>query len=185
MAEINLGSHARGKKGIVRRAKKLSTRVDLTAMVDLGFLLITFFIVTTTWSKSRALNFKLPADGNTDVPQSTALTIIPLGNDSIFYYHGMFSDAIKYHQFGICDYSFQNGIGNVIRQKQISLDAKKEFKNGRKDMFVTIKPSPASSLRDMTRIFDEMLINVVGTYALTDLSDEEKKFLSAQHIPVR
>jgi len=182
MAELNSGSRTHGKKGIARRSKKLPTSVDLTAMVDLGFLLITFFIVTTTWSKTKAMNFYLPENGTTNIRQTTALTIIPLGNDSVFYYHGSLSDAIEYQQFGICNYSFQTGIGNIIRQKQTLLDAKKEFKKGRNDMYVTIKPAPSSSLRDVTRIFDEMLINVVGTYALVDLSEEEKDFLSKQNI---
>ncbi len=58
MAELNMQSLDKGKRGMVRRAKKLSTKVDLTPMVDLGFLLITFFMVATTWSKARAMRPK-------------------------------------------------------------------------------------------------------------------------------
>jgi len=60
MAELNVKAGKDRHKGAVRHSKKLSTRVDLTPMVDLGFLLITFFIITTTWSESKALKV-LPA----------------------------------------------------------------------------------------------------------------------------
>ena len=89
MAELNASHASRRDKGIAR-SKKLSTRVDLTPMVDLGFLLITFFVFTTTASAPRAMPLNLPAGDNPDtkVGGSTALTVIPIDGDRVFYYHG-------------------------------------------------------------------------------------------------
>ncbi|MBS1597187.1 MAG: biopolymer transporter ExbD [Bacteroidetes bacterium] len=183
MAELTTHSHTRVKKGIARRSKKLSTSVDLTPMVDLGFLLITFFIVSTTLSKSKALSFYLPADGPpTPAPISASLTIMPLKSNQVFYYHGSLESAIQYQQYGTCDFSFDKGIGDVIRKKQSELDKSGIFKSGRKEMIIMIKPTAESDFKNVIKTFDEMLINRVGKYALVDICKEEKQFLAEKKL---
>src|ERR1043165_6060265 len=85
------GSHKKGPG--VKKAKKLSTRVDMTPMVDLGFLLITFFIITTTMSSPKAMNLNMPKDTKNQeelnkAKESGALTIMLGKNNSVFYYEG-------------------------------------------------------------------------------------------------
>ena len=91
MAEMDTSSGGGHKKGPgVKKGKKLSTRVDLTPMVDLGFLLITFFIFTTTMSQPTAFKLFLPDDRTTPENQnkakeSGALTLL-LGKDNNVFY---------------------------------------------------------------------------------------------------
>src|SRR6516165_3765516 len=92
MAELDVSSTRSRKKSSVPKSKKLSTRVDLTPMVDLGFLLITFFIFTTSMSRAKALAIRLPKDVpdtfKVKQPASGALTVLLTGNDQAYYYEG-------------------------------------------------------------------------------------------------
>jgi len=175
MAELNMqGGHTR--KAGVRRSKKQSTRVDLTPMVDLGFLLITFFIVTTTWSQPHVTRLNMPAKGDSaSLGRSAALTLIALNNDKIFYYNGTLEEALKDGSFGTTGYSMNGGIGDIIRQKQAAMD--RSFKGGRKEMMLLIKSSPEGSYKNVVSLLDETLINQVSRYALIDLTGEEKNWI--------
>src|SRR6478752_8472681 len=96
MAEMDTSSGGGHKKGPgVKKPKKLSTRVDLTPMVDLGFLLITFFVFTTTMSQSTAMNMNEPKDDSTQitkVKESAVMTILLGKNNQVFYYYGTLTD---------------------------------------------------------------------------------------------
>src|SRR6202035_4714026 len=93
MAEMDTSSGGHHKKGPgVKKSKKLSTRVDLTPMVDLGFLLITFFIFTTTMSRPTAMRLHLPKDVDIidyhHVKVSAVITIMMGSKDQLYYYEG-------------------------------------------------------------------------------------------------
>jgi biopolymer transport protein ExbD len=178
MAEISTATTA-DKPG-VRRSKKLSTRVDLTPMVDLGFLLITFFIFTTTMSTPRELPLYMPADGPpSKSPESGSLTVLPLSSDKIFYYHGEMKDALNKKAFGITSYSVKDGIGQVIRDKQLVLDKVKQ--GGRKNLILMIKPTSESNYKNVVNLLDEVLLNDVKRYAIMDITEEEKKMLQEKN----
>ena len=95
MAELNTSAGSERHKGFAR-SKKLSTRVDITPMVDLGFLLITFFILTYQFSEPNTMKLVVPADGyEMKSPETGALTVIPAAGDKIFFYHGEFESDIE------------------------------------------------------------------------------------------
>lgn len=180
MAEINTNAGSNRRRGVVR-SKKLSTRVDLTPMVDLGFLLITFFVFTTTVSQPAAMPMRLPADSDspTNVKESTALTIIPIGKDKVFYYHGTLANAEDKGQYGITGFSVSSGIGNIIRQKQQALE---RSGMARDELMVVIRPSDNCRYQNVVDALDEMTINTVTRYALADITDAEKNFLQTYAI---
>ncbi|NML19274.1 biopolymer transporter ExbD [Pseudoflavitalea sp. G-6-1-2] len=172
MAEMDTSSGGGHKKGPgVKKGKKLSTRVDLTPMVDLGFLLITFFIFTTTMSEPTAMRLFLPKDtekpeDQNKVKSSGALTIM-LGKDNgVFYYEGeLLPDGSNFKSSGFKD----------IRQEIIT---KKKSTNP-EDFVVVIKAGPESTYKNTVDILDEMAINEVKRYALVDIVDVELQLMKA------
>ena len=166
MAEMDTSSGGGHKKGPgVKKAKKASTRVDLTPMVDLGFLLITFFIFTTTMSQPTAMKLFLPKD--TDKPEeqnkakeSGALTLL-LGKDShVYYYEGQLKP------------DFTNFMSSTMKKVRDEIISKKRS-TPKEDLVIVIKPSVEASYKDVVDILDEMTINDIERYAMVDISDGE------------
>lgn len=172
MAELTTKHTTLNKSG-KRNTKKLSTRVDLTPMVDLGFLLITFFVFTTAMAKPSGIKINLPKGDNPKMktPESTVLTIIPIRGDSIFYYSGKLEEALHSGDYGISNFSFPNGIGSIIREKQQQLDLHPKY--SRDDLFLVIKPFETASYQNITDAIDEAIINGVKTHALVDITKED------------
>lgn len=172
MAEMDTSGGGHHKKGPgVKKAKKLSTRVDLTPMVDLGFLLITFFIFTTTMSEPTAMRLFLPKD--TEKPEdqnkikaSGALSIMLAKNNSIFYYEGeLLPDGSNFKSTNFKD------VRDVIINKKRSTDPK--------DFVVVIKPGPEATYKNTVDMLDEMTINDVKRYAMVDIFPIELQLITA------
>ena len=174
MAEVDTSSGGGHKKGPgVKKAKKLSTRVDLTPMVDLGFLLITFFIFTTTMSQPTAMRLFLPKDADKPEDQnkakeSGAFTILLGKDNNVFYYEGILTpnaSNFKSSNFG----TGEDGIRNALLHKKANTNEK--------DLVVVIKPSDECTYKNVVDILDEMSVNVIKRYALVDISDVESKLI--------
>ena len=179
MAEEILKPEAGNGKG-ARRTKKLSTKVDLTPMVDLGFLLITFFILTKTLSDPKQVDLFLPAGEKKvmNLGESTALTLIPLGNDKILYYNGDPNDALTRHLYEVVG---DNGIRSLIMKKQLALNANPTFK--RTDLFLIIKPTKETEIKNIGVVLDEVLINQLEHYTMVDLEKEDVAMLDKLSLP--
>ena len=173
MAEINQPAPA-AKPGF-GNGKKLSTRVDLTPMVDLGFILITFFVFTATLSEPSAMTLVMPADGGEPMPvrDSRTLTVIPAGNNQVFFYHGILSEAVVNGRVGMVSGA---EIGDLIREKQAYLDVLQS--GSKKDLMLIIKPTAGASYRNVVDVLDEVAINEVKHYAMSDLYPEEEAVVS-------
>ena len=168
MAELNTGDG--GGKGGKVRSKKSNSKVDLTAMVDLAFLLITFFMLTTSLSKPQSMDLGLPdkdedPSKNKDmkVDENRTLTVLVGENNKMVYYMGLLATPIA----GPKDISYgKDGIRKELLSRKKSV---LEY-TGNKDkgIIVIIKPSKKSNYRNLVDILDEMAITGVSTYAIVN-----------------
>lgn len=171
MAEMDTSSGGGHKKGPgVKKGKKMSTRVDLTPMVDLGFLLITFFIFTTTMSKPTALKLNLPADTKDPNQQNklnekSALTVLLGKDNNVFYYEGDLTPNASNFKPS----SFKE-IRSEIMQKKTNTDT---------TFMVIIKPNDQSTYKNVVDILDEMKITDTKRYALVDITPTEDNLIRA------
>jgi biopolymer transport protein ExbD len=193
MADIDTSKGGGHKKGGKKRGKKLSTRVDMAPMVDVIFLLLTFFMLTTTFSKPQAMQLNMPvkAEANAekqaqDVKASNALTVILGPENKIYYYEGL---ATKPEDIQVTDYSSE-GIRKIIlkKKREVGEDIQArerlitEAKKAGKDpatikkiwkLVVLIKPMDDANYRNMVDILDEMNICAVSRYAIVDVTPQE------------
>ena len=198
MASLDTGDGGGHKKGPgVKKAKKLSTRVDMTPMVDLGFLLITFFIFTATMNEPTAMDLNMPKDTDkedeqTKTKQSGALTVM-LGKDNkVFYYEGELTNENASQIFQ--QTTFKGIRDEIIKKKNAVIaayrtdpaceeKAKKEGKRvsdcKQQDFFVVIKPTEDATYKNAVDILDEMTINDVKRYALMKISPTELDLVKA------
>jgi len=163
MAELDVSAGGHKKSRGVRKGKKLSTRVDLTPMVDLGFLLITFFIFTTTMTRPTALHLNMPKDtqDSSKVKESAVITVLPGKNDKVFYYEGKDPTKMQESDF--------RGIRTILLDKKRRTDTA-WFQ-------VILKPSKDASYRNAVSILDEMTIDAIHHYALVDIDPSEYTLL--------
>lgn len=168
------------KRAVVRKMIKHYLKVDMTPMVDLGFLLISFFVITTELSKPTVMNLAMPADGPpTDLAKSAALTVLTKGN-SIYYYQGEWEDADMNLKIEPAELSGKNSLRAVIGSMQISLDKNERLKKGRDELMMLIKPGAETSYKTVVDLLDEVTISRVKKYALIKQSSEESEWLYRQ-----
>lgn len=177
MAEIDTsGGGGGGKHGGKVRGKKLSTKVDLTPMVDLAFLLITFFMLTTSLNKPKAMDLSMPKKDNEkkqDVKESQVLNVL-LGKDDVVWYYE--TSEGKMTDMKQTSFAGDQGIRDVIlkKQKQVERMHGHDKEVGDK-MIVLIKMAEGAKYKDMVDILDEMDITKTRIYAIQDIVPIEQE----------
>lgn len=208
MAEINTGGggHEKGKP------KKLSTRVDFTPMVDLMFLLITFFMLATSMIKPQTMEIIMPAKEKNDDPNKDtkvkddrAVTVLLGKNNQLFYYSGAVRDKEGNDaKVVVTDYSPKGLRAYLLeRNKTVIEDIKKykvlnkgknpadsAYKKGitkikgldKKSPVILIKATEESTYGNLVNILDEMNICMIPTYAIVDISKDDLDLLKKQNL---
>ncbi len=78
----------RGKSGKRKKVKRVGFHLDMTPLVDITFLLLTFFMFTTTMATPQVMEMTVPPDIDTpvDVKESELMTLL-LDNDGKIYWY--------------------------------------------------------------------------------------------------
>jgi biopolymer transport protein ExbD len=156
----------------IQTGKKGAPFVDMTPMVDLGFLLITFFMLATTFSKPKTMEIIKPAKDDPkdkDAPKvnkNRVLSILLGERDKVYFYQVAAEDIASGQQLQVDSSDFSvNGVRAVIKSRQN--DVLQAY--GTKDtLVVLIKGMPKASYKNFVDIIDEMRITGVRQYALVD-----------------
>ena len=182
MAQIENTVNVRKGRSFSHKKKHI-LKIDMTPMVDLGFLLITFFVFATTMSIPKATDLFMPKDDFTHpqpLPNSLALSLLLSDNNKVYYYNGDFSEAANASKIYETNYSMYDGIGKIIRQKQKDIDASGKFADGRKGLMLLIKPTSGSVYKNVIDALDEAVINDVKKYAIMEPANEETSYIRSK-----
>lgn len=173
------------------RAKRGQARIDMTPMVDLGFLLLTFFVLTTQFTKPKSMEIAMPVDGPPTLINNAITILLSEEKNKMYYYSGKFEQdpSIIY----TTDYS-KDGIRKILIERNQDVVAKvddlkqtlanneiadttykrlmqSEEVKGKKDaLYVIVKPDEITKYKNIIDIIDELNICDVEKYSLCDIT---------------
>lgn len=171
MSEVSQQGGGGGKKDGKVRSKKSSTRIDMTPMVDLAFLLLTFFMLTTTFNKPQTMEITMPDKPKPDdvvpeVNERKVLTLVLGENDKVYWYKGITDPKIEVSNFSA------DGIRKVLYAQNAQT----------KDMIILIKALEKSKYKNMVDILDEMNITNMKRYAIVKVTDVDKDLVKESNL---
>ncbi len=183
MAEVNTTSDKNGKRASPHSRKKRSTRIDMTAMVDVAFLLLTFFVLTATINTQKAMEAVLPplcegADCNKQIDQEKILTLIMDENDKLYYYHGAPEEASLENTTYAA-----NGLRKVLQQHLNRYPNRCDLVNKDApcwDPIFVVKASTKSRYGNLIDLMDELEIVRAPKYVFADLTLADSVLLMPQ-----
>ena len=170
MADLGGGGGGGHKKGGKVRSKKASTRIDMTPMVDLAFLLLTFFVLTSTLNKPQTMELTMPekpkdTDEVPEVNEKNVLTLVLGENDKVYWYIGITDPEVTRTDFS------DKGIRKILFEKKAELPK----------LVVLIKAMDTAKYKNMVDILDEMTITNTRIYALVDITQIDKDLIKDKY----
>ncbi|MFI5370163.1 MAG: ExbD/TolR family protein [Candidatus Eisenbacteria bacterium] len=147
---------SKGKKGARRKKRRVGIRIDMTPMVDVAFLLLIFFMVTTVFRTPQALEINLPPreDVKVEIAQSRVLELRILPDQRIYW-----RDA-------------QNP---WARTEMKSVPQVLAPWKGNKDKVVLIRIDRDAKFNAMVKMIDELDLANLTRFSLQTLTPDEKK----------
>ena len=176
----DVGGGDSGKKGKKGRKKKGNPRIDMTPMVDLGFLLLTFFVLTTTMSTPTTMPVVVPeekteTENKEDIPklaEGKVLNLLVSGKNRIYYYQG-----VEDVELSMTTYS-PNGLRPIIFDYKKKVAAKFATEKDKDPLVVIVKMTKDATYKNWVDLIDEMNITNQKRYVLIDITPEELDFIN-------
>jgi biopolymer transport protein ExbD len=180
MAGVDLGGggHKKKKGGGVKKPKRVGFQLDMTPLVDVAFLLLTFFMFATTMAQPQIMEMAVPPNLETpiDVPQSRLLTVFVRNDGKIFYNTGLAPQLQK-----------------VTLQELKELAVQRNAEKGN-DLITTLKVDPRAQYSQLISVLDELNLaegdladkyKQQGTkrerrFAIVEMTEEDKTELAKQ-----
>ncbi len=207
MAQVPEGGGGGGGRHEKKRAKKGSTHIDMTPMVDLAFLLLTFFILTTTMYKPSTLQMTYPVPPPPGAPPppptklDNAITLLLTKKDAIYYYYGQFygpantegkpPTTLEQTNFSevrklLVDRNKEivarlNDLARQFNEKKLTEEEytakRREILKDKSNLKAIIKTDPDAKYRNMIDMVDEMDISGIGSYGVLDSLKRDEQVL--------
>lgn len=138
---------------------------DMTPMTDLAFLLLTFFMITTTFARPQIMEVIMPEESDeeaTTIKESQTLHIVLADDDDIFWYTGISDPEVKQTSYT------SSGIRQLLLQKREQVE----------NLNVLIKPTEKSRYKNLVDILDEMNITGIQKYAVVDAKEKDVELIN-------
>ena len=163
MAEVSQPGGA-GKGG----RRKNTVRIDMTPMVDLAFLLLTFFMLTTQFMEPYIIKLELPLKPDTPANQppikpEKVITVILGEKNRVYWYQGTDESKVAVTDFD------SDGIRKVLFEKNRQIQG----------MYVFIKPTARSRYQNMIDILDEMTITDTQRFSIAKATAEDLRLITS------
>lgn len=205
MAEI-MQSESGKRRGKKRRSVRAAGRIDMTPMVDLAALLLTFFMLTTAFTKFKVMEVSMPKDpeqvtDQTPWPPTTMTVLIDAPKEKIYYYFGKFEDVSRLKSVSLSStglrkllFDRNNQVNEQMKalqgefnQGRLSEDALKDridalYADKTKAFPVLIKTGEKARYETVVDVIDELNITNVKQYAIADMSKEESEMLRREEL---
>ena len=168
MAEIQTSSSGN------KRRKLATPRVDLTPMVDLGFLLITFFMYTTTLARPMVMELQMPyiSDTPSPIPAESTIILLPAAQHKLGIYPGTGDVA---ESLDWCGLSGTNNLRKLLEKEMMRVsNLPATFSREAHKLHVLIKPDTSAAYEDIVHTFDELAIADVSYYTIMRITPEEQ-----------
>ena len=189
MADVDTGGGGggKGRKGGGPKTKKKSTRIDMTAMVDVAFLLLTFFVLTATMTNSAVMELTMPPkiddpeqkeDLKKKIDEEKILTVILDDNDQVKWYWGVTDPEVD--SFTYATQQTRDLLLNHINRYSPLC---KEVNNaeGCWDPIFVVKPKKQASYENLVDLLDELAITQAPKYAIDEFTETDSLILIGEY----
>ena len=135
----------------------------MTSMVDLAFLLLTFFILTASFTSQRQFELTYPASDGPVKKGANGITVLLVNDKEVYWYEGALKEASQIKRTNYSD----NGLRKVLNNSKIF------YRSKNIKLSVIIKTDRSTSYQNVISTIDELRITDIKQYSVQDMDIHE------------